>query len=116
MFRFLADCDFSGPTLQALRTRCLEVDVLRAQDAGLDGKVDPIVLEFAAGADRIVLTHDLRTFPTHAYERLASGLKLPGVLVIPQHLEVAMAVEWLELIVKCSEPHEYVNLVRKIPF
>jgi hypothetical protein len=40
---------------------------------GLSGTEDPALLEWAAGAGRILLTHDRRTVPRFASDRLAAG-------------------------------------------
>ena len=52
-------------------------------DVGLLGKSDPMVLEWAAREMRVLLTHDVRTMRYHAYARLAAGLSMPGVFVVP---------------------------------
>lgn len=72
--RLLADENFNGRVLRALVRQQAGLDVVRAQDVGLGGADDPAVLEWAARADRVVLTHDVQTMTRYAHERVAAGL------------------------------------------
>jgi hypothetical protein len=47
--------------------------LVRVQDVGLSGTDDPRVLEWAAGHERILLTHDVATITAFAYERVAAS-------------------------------------------
>jgi len=79
MLRLLADENFNGDIVRALLLRQPDLNIVRVQDVGLAGVVDPDILAWAATNDRIVLTHDRATLRDYAYERLAAGEKLPGV-------------------------------------
>ena len=85
LVRFLADEDFDGRLLVAFGNLAkeyeLEIDVVRVQDVGLIGAGDPSILEWAAANRRVVLTHDRRTMPSYAWERMANGLPMSGVVV-----------------------------------
>jgi len=76
MLRLLADENFNGDIVRALLLRQPDLDIVRVQDVGLAGVDDPDILAWAAGNDRIVLTHDRATLPDYAYERLAAGEKM----------------------------------------
>lgn len=80
MLRLLSDENFHGPITQGLLRRRRDLDLVRVKDTGLSGVPDPDVLAWAASERRIVLTHDVRTMPPHAYHRVASGLPMPGCL------------------------------------
>jgi hypothetical protein len=73
------------------------------------------VLAWAAERGRIVLTHDAATMPTAAFERLARGLPMPGLLRIRTTLPVAEAIEEILLIAECSQPEEWDGVVRYLP-
>lgn len=115
MPRFLADINFSGPVVKGLRLRCPNIDLVRAQDVGLNGIPDPLVLEWAANDDRIVLTHDKRTVDPLANARVAAGLPMPGVFIATKRLSVAMVIAELEVVESCSTHGEWANLVKYLP-
>jgi len=45
MLRFLADEDFDNELVRGMLRRLPTMDIVRAQDAGLSGALDPRVLE-----------------------------------------------------------------------
>jgi hypothetical protein len=112
--QFLADEDFRRKILRGLRRR-LEVDVVRVQDIDLSGKDDPVVLDWAAQHERIILTHDVRTMPSHDYDRVKAGLRMPGVCVVPQSLPLGLAIEELVIVSACSTKEEWESQVRYLP-
>ena len=57
MLRFAADENFNNDIVRGLRRRKPELDIVRVQEAGLSGAVDPDVLEWAAREGRVLLTH-----------------------------------------------------------
>jgi len=67
MIRFLADENFNNDIIRGLVRRVPGVDIVRVQDVGLQGKVDRVVLAWAVGEGRIVLTHDLTTLVALTY-------------------------------------------------
>jgi predicted nuclease of predicted toxin-antitoxin system len=71
MIRFLADENFNGKIVRGLRIQNPDVDIVRVQDTEISGADDRAVLEWAAQAGRILLTHDLDTMTYYANERLA---------------------------------------------
>ncbi len=82
MHRLASDEDFNGRVVTALRRRDPRLDLQRVQDAGLAGAPDPTLLAWAAGHGRVLLTHDRRTMPRYAYDRVIAGLPMPGLLVV----------------------------------
>ena len=83
--------------------------------AGLKGADDPAVLELAAGQGRIFVTHDLRTVPKHAYERVKAGLPMTGVIAVPDDLPIGRAIADLGLLVECATAAELQSLVVYLP-
>lgn len=114
-FKFLADENFESAILRGLFRRDPQLDIIRVQDVGLMTVADPLILEWAAGYDRIVLTHDLRTMPDFAYERLASKQKMPGLIVMRPDIRIGTAIEDIFLIVGCMTPDELNNGVLRLP-
>jgi hypothetical protein len=115
MLRFLADEDFGNRILRGLLRRLPELDVIRVQDIGLREEPDPVVLEWAAAQDRIVLTYDVNTMPAHAYARLDAGLSIAGVCVVAQSAPIGPTIEELLLIAQCCVRADWENQVRYLP-
>jgi len=91
--RFLTDEDFDNDILRGFLRRLPQLDIVRIQDADLSGEPDPVVLEWAEQENRIVLTHDVKSMPPHAYDRLQAGLPVAGVCVISQSLPIGQAID-----------------------
>jgi predicted nuclease of predicted toxin-antitoxin system len=81
MLRLAADENFNTDVVRGLLRRLPDLDIARVQDAGLSGADDPAVLEWAAREGRIVMTHDISTLVSFAFERVASGRPMPGIFV-----------------------------------
>jgi hypothetical protein len=113
--RFLTDEDFHGPILNGLLRLVPQADIVRAQDVGLAGEPDPVVLAWAEQHGRIIVTHDATTMPAHAHERLRAGLTVVGVCVVHQSMPVGEAIQELLIAVLCSREDDWLNQVRYIP-
>ncbi len=112
--RFQADADLNQIILLATIRREPTVDFQTALAGGLSGLSDPEVLARAAAEGRILVTHDRKTMPRHFAAFIARETS-PGLLVIPQSLAVAPAVEDLLLIWSATEATEWVNRVAFLP-
>lgn len=113
--RFLADENIDNRILAGLRRRLPALDIVRVQDVGLIGAEDPKVLSWAAREDRILLTHDVATVPDFAYERIAAGSGMPGVLEVPFDMPIGQAIEELLLVIEASRPEDLSNQVVYLP-
>ncbi len=51
------------------------------------------MLEWVAQEGRILLTHDTRTMPNHAYERVKIGKSMLGVFVVNDDMPIGQAIE-----------------------
>jgi len=80
MLSFAVDENFNIHIVNGVLRRLPTADIVRVQDAGLEGADDPTVLEWAANERRILLTHDVNTLTAFAYERVALGLPMPVCL------------------------------------
>lgn len=115
LFRLLTDENFNGTILRGLIRRLPNLDVVRVQDVGLMNADDPIILEWAANENRILLTHDVATITLYAYERINRGLYMAGVIEVISTAPIGQILEDLELLILCSEPDEYQNRIIFIP-
>ncbi len=116
MFRLLIDENFDHDIVRGLHLQCTdEIDVMLSRVAGLTGAKDSEVLAWAASEERILLTHDRKTIPRHAYQRLQNAESMPGVFVVPQSVPIGKAIDELVLILRCSQQSEWQNIVQFIP-
>jgi predicted nuclease of predicted toxin-antitoxin system len=115
MVPFLTDVNFNGRALRALLRAIPALDVVRAQDVGLDGADDPAVLEWAAQNGRVLLTHDENTMPGHAYQRITAGQRMTGVVIVAVPTR-AQELADLVVMIECSQDDEWENQVRYVPF
>ena len=116
MIRFLTDEDFDGRIVRGLRRHFPEIDLLRIQDGGLRTQHDRFILESAAEMNRVLLSHDIRTMYTYAFERLSKSLPMPGVILVDQSYPIRNAIQEIALIAHCVEPEELVDKVKRLPF
>lgn len=115
MLRLAADENFNNDIVRGLIRRKPDVDLVRVQDVDLSGADDPAILEWAARQGRVVVTHDVSTLSTHAYERVSAGQRMPGVFEVPTDLSIARAIDDLLLIAECSLEDEWEGQVRYLP-
>lgn len=115
MLRLASDADFNGDILRGLRQRLPELDLVRVQDVGLRTADDATILAWAARVGRILLTHDRRTMPGFAYDRVRAGEPMPGVFIVRSRLPVGRAIEELLLVTLCSSPEEWKDRVEYLP-
>lgn len=113
--KLLTDENFFGFITRGLLEKRPHLDVVRVQDVGLRKADDPTILEWAARHKRVLLTHDIKTMPDFAYDRVRRGLPLPGVIEVPESLPVGQAIEEILLLVECSRPEELENQVKWLP-
>lgn len=76
---------------------------------------DPLILEWAAAQGRLIITRDVSTMSAHAFERVALGLPMLGVFVIPERMSVGLAIKELEIIAFASSPDEWRDRVEFLP-
>jgi Domain of unknown function (DUF5615) len=108
--RFQADVNLNQLILRAARRREPALDFQTPEIAGLAGLPDPEVLFRAAEDGRVLLTHDLQTMPRH-FAAFITTHQSAGLLLIPQHLPIAAAVDDLLLIWSTMDAEEWRNLI-----
>jgi len=115
MLPFLLDENFNQRILRGLKRRIPNLDYRVAQESGLGGESDPNVLAWAAERKRILVTHDLKTLPRFAYERVTASLPMSGVIAIDDELPIGQVIEELAIIVACSQTSDWENQVVYLP-
>lgn len=115
MLRLLADENFNGAVFGALRRQAPALDIVRAQDVGLQHTPDPLVLEWAANERRVLLTHDQSTVPGFAYDRVRQNRPMAGVIELLPPYRVAQAVEDIRIVAENLAPEDVENQVIYLP-
>lgn len=115
MLKLAADENFNNKIIRGILRRKPDIDIVRIQDAGLAGARDPIILEWAAKEDRVLLTHDVSTITGYAYERIESGLHMPGVFEVSRNIPIGTAIEDILLLIECSQEGEWNGQIRYLP-
>lgn len=115
MLSLVADENFNNDIVRGTRRRNPAVDIVRVQDVGLSAADDPTILDWAAHAGRVVLTHDVTTMTRYAYDRVRQGKPMPGVFEIGRHLPMGGVIEEIVLLAECSLDNEWEGQVRYLP-
>jgi hypothetical protein len=84
MLELLVDENLNHRILRGLMRSVPHLDYKLVAALSLKGAKDSAVLDLAASQNRVLVTHDLRTIPKHAYERIRAGLLMPGVIAIAE--------------------------------
>src|SRR3954452_21337441 len=115
MLRLAADENLDGAIIRGVLRRKPDLDIVRIQDAGLSGKDDPAVLDWAAQEGRILLTHDVTTITHFAYERIRASKSMPGVFEVNLNSAIGQIIEDILLLAECSVDGEYEGQIIYLP-
>ena len=88
-----------------------------SQDARMGGIIDlldPAVLLRSAALDRIVISHDRKTMPAH-FARFLIDRSSPGLIIVPQDLDIGDTIDALLLIWAATEAEEWRDKVGYLP-
>lgn len=113
--KFQADADLNEDIVTGVLRRMPEIDFQTAHEAGLTGIKDEDVLAIASIEQRILVTHDRKTMPTHFANFIENNICY-GVLILPQKPEmISQFIEDLILIWFANEAEEYINSIKSLP-
>ena len=115
MLKLLADENFDNTIIRGLFRRNPNIDIARVQDVALSGKDDPTVLVWAAQEQRVLLTHDVATITKYAYERVAQGYSMPGVIEVPTNAPIGQVIEDILTILECIATGELEGQILYLP-
>ena len=113
--RFLADADLNKAIVLGVLRKEPTLDFLTAQAADLRGMSDPEVLMLAAEQQRILVSHDVGTIPAHFRALSMEGKRSSGVFLIPQSLDLGVAIDQLLMIWRGSNASEWENRLTWLP-
>jgi hypothetical protein len=114
--KFAADENLNNEIIRRLRNQIPDIDIVRIQDTDAYQKPDDIMLEWCANEGRILLTHDQKTMPIHASNRIAKGLLLPGVLIFADTQSFKKIVDDIILIIVDNNEDELRDRVTHLPY
>lgn len=115
MLLLVADENFNNDIVRGLLRRKPDLDIVRIQDVGLSGVEDPLILEWAAQANRVLLTHDVTTITKYAYERIQAGQRMPGVIEVSRSVPIGRAIEDILLLAESSHEAEWEGQILYLP-
>jgi hypothetical protein len=115
MLKLLIDQDLDHDILRGLLQRIPNLDAVTALEIGLSQAPDLELLAWADEAERIIVTHDRKTMPAYATNRIKETKRVFGVFVVPRRMQIVEVINDLEIMITCSEQHEWINVVRYLP-
>jgi hypothetical protein len=106
MLRLASDADVHGAIIRGLRRQLPELDFMRTHDALAAGSPDCEVLAWAAKENRVLITNDRNTMVGQAYQRVADGEPMPGLIVTTNEQSLGAAINDIVLIANCVPADE----------
>ena len=108
------DENVPGAVTAGLRRR--GVDVLTAQEDGMTGASDPVLLARASQLGRVMFSQD-DDMLREARACLRDGVPFAGVAYAHQlHITAGQAIDSLQLLAEASDPQDMLNRVEYLPF
>ena len=115
MLFLVADENFSNAIVRGLLRIRPDLDIVRVQDVGLSATDDPVILNWAANQDRVLLTHDVSTITKYAYDRVSAGKYMPGVIEVGRKVPLGTAVNEILYIAEVCEHGELEGQIIYLP-
>lgn len=112
--RFQADADLDQRIITAIVRREPQLDFQTAVAASIIGLLDPAVLKIAAQEGRLLVSHDQTTMPHH-FADFISNETSAGLIIVPQHLSIAIVVERLIFLWETEQAEQWVNRICYLP-
>lgn len=106
MLRLASDEDVHGDIVRGLRRRVPGIDLVRVHDSLPEGTPDPEVLAWAATENRVLITNDHTTMVGFAWERVAAGLPVAGLISTTNDQAIGQAIEDILLIAELMTEEE----------
>jgi hypothetical protein len=115
MLRLVSDEDVHGDIVRGVWRHAPDLDLVRAQDVGLQSSPDTMILEWAAGENRVLISRDRNTLVGAAWARVMAGEAMPGVLALRPHASIGEAIDDIILVARCYDEEDIRDQVVYIP-
>lgn len=112
---FQADADLDEDIIWGVKRHEPLIDFQTADEAGIRGLADRLVLETAANENRILISHDRRTMPRH-FAHFIRERESPGVFIVSQSARISRLIDDIILVWFASDSEEWVNIISELPF
>ena len=116
MLRLVSDEDVHDDIIRGLRRREPALDIVRVVDVGLVHTPDPVILQWAADHDRILVTGDLNSMVGYAWARVKSAEPMPGVIALLENVGAGRVIDDILLLSLCCAAEEIKDRVLFVPF
>lgn len=115
MLRLLIDENFNNHILRGVKLRLPQLDFVLARHVGLARLPDTVLLRWAAQENRTILTQDIKTMIPDAIRFIVQGEPMAGVILVPQRLNMGLAISDLELLLESFSQPELRDSIRYLP-
>lgn len=112
--RFQADENLDQAIVDGVLRREPAVEFETAQESGLLGADDPTILQWCSTEGYVLVSHDVKTVPTHFANLIMRG-RSAGVLLIPQKVSVRVAIESLVMVWNSYTSSDWENRICYLP-
>jgi len=116
MLKLLIDENLDQRILRGLQLHVPGLLYTVVQETGLAAAQDAALLKWAAETKHVLVTHDRKTMLKAVHERMRSGRKTAGVVIVKKELPLTRAIDDLVLLLECSTERELENQVVFVPF
>lgn len=115
--KFLLDENLPPRTVVALKRRHPDIDMLRVgqKEAPALGTIDPDILLYLESGQRILVTDNRRSMPSHLQDHWSAGRHIWGLLWVRPRISVGFLAEELALIWEASDAEEWIDQTAWIP-
>ena len=110
-----ADENFNRKVLNGVLRVAPYLNIIQIQNSEVSGEDDSIVLAWTSQHNLILLSHDYATIPFQANKRICSGLRMTGVLMVPQIVSTRQMIEEIILSVVGFSDEEWNNRIQYLP-
>ncbi|HET6975638.1 MAG TPA: DUF5615 family PIN-like protein [Pyrinomonadaceae bacterium] len=114
MLRLLTDENFNQYVVRGLNRR-LNLNLLSVRAVGLAGFPDPLLLNWAAQEDRVMLTHDAKTMLKFAQQLLIQEQVMAGLILVREGYPIGRAIDDLQLMIECYSQSDMHNRIEYVP-
>ncbi|MGA3328868.1 MAG: DUF5615 family PIN-like protein [Terriglobia bacterium] len=115
MLKLLIDENLDHRILRGLKLHVPELSYTVVQETSLAGASDAALLDWAAGLQFVLVTHDRKSMLRDANQRMRSGQKIGGLVIVKKELPLARAIADLVFLLESCTEEDLENQVIFVP-